>query len=444
MSKICFYLSLVFLIISQSACDSIEIVSPPGPSGKSNYEIWVEAVNNKEINWTLGTDVANYFKYIKGEKGDSGKDAYLIWKEWIKDGSVDNPHKPNEKWSPANDTKRHFYLFLSGAKGENGLTPFINQKGNWQIGDVDTNIPARGEKGDKGDKGDTGSKGDKGDNGTNGAPGAKGEKGDKGDKGEKGDPGQNGQKGDKGDAGLKGDKGDTGEKGAPGQNGQKGQDGQKGEKGKDGRTPIIKIINGTWHIDGVDTHVNATGPKGDKGDKGDQGQAGGSGGSAGKSAYEIWKEEVNKGTIKYDVTQIWPQGKTDLNHFWFYIQGKDPEGNGGGNGGGNNNVNLEQTKIEVFVFTEFIIGGGGVYDCTIQVNTDPNATVYFHSYGDPGPPSVETVVADNTGVATINKVNGEAFKTDLFDKRTFNIWSKAPGKLQSPHIHVMPATSVPS
>ncbi|MDO4789772.1 MAG: collagen-like protein, partial [Porphyromonas sp.] len=133
MKSIYKHILLILVFISTIACDRIEILSPPGPRGLSAYEVWVEAVNNKTIQWENGTDLANYFKYIKGVKGDSGKDAFSIWQDWIRDGSVDNPHKPGEKWNPEKNTKRDFYLFLTGAKGDKGDTPFINSKGNWQI-----------------------------------------------------------------------------------------------------------------------------------------------------------------------------------------------------------------------------------------------------------------------------------------------------------------------
>ena len=58
-------------------------------------------------------------------------------------------------------------------------------------------------------------------------------------------------------------------------NGQDGKQGIQGEKGEDGHTPSITIGgNGNWFIDGVDSGINATGPKGDKGDTGEPGKDG--------------------------------------------------------------------------------------------------------------------------------------------------------------------------
>ncbi|MDO4771879.1 MAG: collagen-like protein, partial [Porphyromonas sp.] len=139
-----------------ASCNEIDIISPPGPRGFSAYEVWVEAVKNGKIEWAEDTDLANYFKYLKGEKGDAGADAYTTWKEWIKTVSVDDPHNPGRKWSPERTSQKDFFHFLTGAKGEDGLTPFVNEKGNWQIGDKDTGIQARGRDGEKGDKGEKG------------------------------------------------------------------------------------------------------------------------------------------------------------------------------------------------------------------------------------------------------------------------------------------------
>ncbi len=47
-------------------------------------------------------------------------------------------------------------------------------------------------------------------------------------------------------------------------------------------------------------------------------------GPAGKSAYEVWVDEVNNGTID------WPQDRTDINNFFLYLKGED--GKAGANG----------------------------------------------------------------------------------------------------------------
>ena len=60
-----------------------------------------------------------------------------------------------------------------------------------------------------------------------------------------------------------------------------GNDGQDGKDGEDGKTPYIDPATKHWFIDGVDTGVLAEGLDG----------------SDGKSAYEIWLDEGNSGTV---------------------------------------------------------------------------------------------------------------------------------------------------
>ena len=447
------------------ACNDIDIVTPPGPRGHSAYEVWVEAVKNGTIVWKEATDLPNYFKYIKGEKGDAGTDAYTIWVQWIKDGSVDNPKVPGKKWDPARSSKQDFYYFLTGAKGEDGRTPFVNEKGNWQIGDKDTGIPAKGAKGDKGDKGDTGAKGEKGDTGAKGEKGdtgakgekgdagekgdkgdtgakgdkgdagAKGEKGDAGEKGDKGDTGAKGDKGDagakgeKGDAGEKGDKGDTGAKGDKGDSGAKGDKGDTGEKGNQGNGDRVEIIGGFWYINGVNTNVRAEGPKGEPG--------------VGKSAYQLWVEEVNAGTIRDKDGGVWPTSKTAISDFWEYLKGKD-----GNNTGGGSSTPMEKTKFKItqeptIEDDNSSPGGATKQVFLLVIETDPGATVYYQNSGRSGYDGtrldqlrIYSQKAENNGTCTL--------KVELFSpEQVVHIWSEAPGKIPSYQHHIALADYIP-
>ena len=402
------------------ACNDIDIVTPPGPRGHSAYEVWVEAVKNGTIVWKEATDLPNYFKYIKGEKGDAGTDAYTTWVQWIKDGSVDNPKVPGKKWDPARSSKQDFYYFLTGAKGEDGRTPFVNEKGNWQIGDKDTGIPAKGAKGDKGDKGDTGAKGEKGDTGAKGDKGDAGEKGDKGDAGAKGDKGDTGAKGDKGDAGAKGDKGDAGEKGDKGDAGAKGDKGDTGEKGNQGNGDRVEIKEGFWYINGVNTNVRAEGPKGEPG--------------VGKSAYQLWVEEVNAGTIQDKDGGTWPTNKTELSHFWEYLKGKD-----GKNAGGGSSTPMEKTKFEVVdarIIPEEPTPGEAPKELLhITIKTEAGATVYYQSSGKHG----DSKPLDQFKIySQVAKNNGDVvLKVEIISySHMLHIWSEAPGKIPSHQHHL--------
>lgn len=110
----------------------------------------------------------------------------------------------------------------AGVNGKDGVSPHIDEGGNWFVGDVDTGVQARGPQGPAGK------------DGANGLPG------------EKGEPGANGA---------------TGPAGAP---------------GKDGVSPHIGE-NGNWYVGETDTEVPATGPQGKPGANGTNGTNGANG-----------------------------------------------------------------------------------------------------------------------------------------------------------------------
>lgn len=136
---------------------------PKGDTGLSAYEFWKEKVADGTVNWPKDqTEVADFFKYLKGKDGKDGQDgqsAFEQWKEMIADGSVDNPHDPDKKWSPENNTIQDFWRFLTGASGEDGQTPHVGDNGNWFIGNEDTGIGARGRDGQNGADGKDGKDG---------------------------------------------------------------------------------------------------------------------------------------------------------------------------------------------------------------------------------------------------------------------------------------------
>lgn len=74
-----------------------------------------------------------------------------------------------------------------------------------------------------------------------------------------------------GDKGPKGDQGDTGPQGPKGDTGDTGP---AGTDGADGHSPVITIVNGIWHIDGISTGIGAVGPQGEQGPKGEIGPQG--------------------------------------------------------------------------------------------------------------------------------------------------------------------------
>lgn len=253
--KLCFVTVALVLMSFITSCTQVDIFMPKGPKGDnglSAYEVWKDAVNDGSIDWSKDeTALPDYFRYLKGkdgakgdkgDKGDSGtagKSAYEVWKEFIASGEVEDPHNPGQKWDKNKNTVQDFWIFLTGKKGENGKIPYIGSNGNWWIGDVDTKVPARGEKGDT---------------------------------------------------------------------------------GTNGTSPHIGE-NGNWWIGSTDTNVPARGSKGDKGDKGDSGDNG----ENGKSAYELWKEEIAKGTTPnpHNPSEMWDPTKNTIADFWEYLRGRD-------------------------------------------------------------------------------------------------------------------------
>lgn len=159
MKKILSIVLFMLLSLHFTSCGDVDIISPPGAAGLSAYNEWVKGVKAGVIVWEGDTDLGNFFKFLKGDKGPSGADAYQIWKDYVGTGTVDNPHKPGAKWNPARNSQVDFYAFLTGARGDAGLTPHINAKGNWQIGNTDTGIAVKGIAGQPGQSGQPGGQG---------------------------------------------------------------------------------------------------------------------------------------------------------------------------------------------------------------------------------------------------------------------------------------------
>ena len=165
--------------------------------------------------------------------------------------------------------------YLAGADGKNGVTPNIGDNGNWWVNGEDTGIPATGKDGQNGKPGESGHTPEItiGSNGNWYIDGV--------------------------DTGMP----------------SRGEDGEPGEEGG---TPVITIgDNGNWFINGVDTGKPS---RGEQGNDGGEGQAG----ATGQSAYELWVQEVNKGTVYKDGV-LWPKEHTTVNDFWEFLRGKDGE-----------------------------------------------------------------------------------------------------------------------
>ena len=100
-------------------------------------------------NWYIGNKDTEIKAIGKdGKNGINGKDglsAYELWKQSVADGNIN--------WPKNQTTMEHFFLYLKGKDGENGITPHVGENGNWYIGNHDTNFPAQGQKGENGKDG---------------------------------------------------------------------------------------------------------------------------------------------------------------------------------------------------------------------------------------------------------------------------------------------------
>lgn len=308
-------LTVAFVVSSIvfSSCNKLEITMPRGPQGPqgeqgieglSAYEVWVRAVADGSVtDWTGGTEIYDYFVYLKGKDGVDGKDgkdgrdglsAYEVWKEYISSGDVDDPQNPGTKWSPSRNSLKDFFTFLTGPKGSDGLVPYIGGNGNWWIGDKDTGCPARGAKGDKGDTGRSAY-----------------------------------------EYWV-----ECVERNIIDYEGEITEveffKYLEGKDGSDGLTPFIGE-NGNWWIGDLDTGVPAAGKDGADGKDGQDGKDGedgadGQDGKDGLDAYQVWKAQVlseegleNPANGVYDPEEfpLWPKDKVTLQDYWEYLQGRN-------------------------------------------------------------------------------------------------------------------------
>ena len=147
--------SLIMALIGVSmlaSCNSLEVTMPVGPRGEqgiqgvagkdglSAYELWVKAVQEKQIDYTGSVDISHFFLYLKGKDGVDGKDgkdgkdgadgvdgangksAYELWKEYVATG-IDDPHNPGSQWDKTKTSMVDFYWFLTGKDGAEGINP---------------------------------------------------------------------------------------------------------------------------------------------------------------------------------------------------------------------------------------------------------------------------------------------------------------------------------
>ena len=370
----------IVVCLLMAACTDVDITMPKGPKGDtglSAYEFWKEKVADGTVDWPKDrTEVADFFKYLKGNDGKDGKSAFDQWKDMIADGSVDNPHNPGSKWPAGNNTVQDFWYFLTGATGESGQTPHIGDNGHWFVGNEDTGIAAQGEAGKDGANGkdavpptvtigandhwfvngvDTGKKA----TGTDGKDGVS--------------PtitiGNNGN--------WFVDGTDTGKKAV----------------GADGKSPEVAIgENGNWYINGTDTGKPSFGKDGKDGTNGTNG-TNGANGANGKSAYELWKEYIASGEVDnpHKPDQKWPADRNKQTDFWDFLTGRSSV------------IEIQVGKYNVIPdywnsqLREYVIPTDGSVLFTVYDKTGKKVAAGVQVSGLPGVGATETFTTDDNG-----------------------------------------------
>ena len=299
-------------------------------------------------NWYIGNKDTKIKAIGKdGKDGINGKDgfsAYELWKQSVAGGNIN--------WPKDQTTMEHFFLYLKGKDGENGITPHVGENGNWYIGNRDTNFPAQGQKGENGKDGASPYIGPNGNWWINTS-----------------------------DTKIK----------------------AQGEKGVNGASAYELWVNDVKN-DKIKDKNNSAWSK-DKITMADfYTYLSGTNGNNGKSAYELWKETVETGNMNdpKNPGQKWPSDKVSEYDFFNYLAGKD------GINGSNGLSAHELWKNDLAKFcgtTDALIDhkNGGVWDC--EKNTLKDLYDYLHGKdgkdgedgkdgkpGEPGKPGTEVTI----------------------------------------------------
>lgn len=189
-----------------------------------------------------------------------------------------------------------------------------------------------------------------------------------------------------------------------------------------------------------DFYIFLTGAKGEQGPQGNLGTQG----LPGLSAYDVWKQEVAKGTLPNPHSDVdgyegkfWPKDKVTLKDFWFYLRGKD----------GTNSGELISDYIMSFKIVQTAENTPGYNvltgDAVVVVKDRDGqpllagSTVTFGTNFGFATPKTYTVTANSTIVIprADQPENGKAF-----DKRSgrASVMDKATGKTLQTNIFTFP------
>ena len=105
-----------------------------GADGLSAYQLWKQEVLSENGLANPGNGVfdaedyplwpsdavslADFWSYLTGK---DGKSAYELWKDYISDGTAEDPKNPGSTWDPEADTEADFYYYLTGPDGKDGI-----------------------------------------------------------------------------------------------------------------------------------------------------------------------------------------------------------------------------------------------------------------------------------------------------------------------------------
>ena len=326
---------------------------PQGEPGKSAYQ---EAVDNG-----FSGSLTDWLKSLKGEKGDKGEPGEPGRPG--RDGKDGQPGQPGKdgadgkqgpEGKPGRDGKQgepgkpatikktfQSIAQLQADKGEgfeNGDFAVIANNENendpdngklfvWNNGVFTYLFDMKGAQGIQGVPGVPGQDGKPGKDGQDGKNGVDGHDGlsayqlavNSGFKGTlnewldslKGEPGKNGKDGQPGQPGKDGQPGEPGKDGQPGQPGKNGVDGKPGADGKSAYqvwldagnagtvADFLKSLKGEKGDPGIQGEPGTPGKQGEPGQPGQEGQPGepGKPGKDGLSAYQLWQAQGNVGTV---------------------------------------------------------------------------------------------------------------------------------------------------
>ena len=299
-------------------------------------------------NWYIGNKDTKIKATGKdGKDGINGKDglsAYELWKQSVAGDNIN--------WPKDQTTMEHFFLYLKGKDGENGITPHVGENGNWYIGNHDTNFPAQGQKGENGKDGASPYIGPNGNWWINTS-----------------------------DTKIK----------------------AQGEKGVNGASAYELWVNDVKN-DKIKDKNNSAWAK-DKITMADfYTYLSGTNGNNGKSTYELWKETVETGNINdpKNPGQKWPSDKVSEYDFFNYLAGKD--GINGSNGLSAHEL-WKNDLAKRCGTTDALIDhkNGGVWNC--EKNTLNDFYDYLHGKdgkdgedgkdgkpGEPGKPGTEVTI----------------------------------------------------